>query len=500
MVIRDGWGHGPPGPGNAISLAKTPNDDRFLAEYPHVLLGCGGNFVGLPDGTMGGSEVGHLTMGAGRVVWQPYEKINKAVKDGSFYENPALNACMDSCMQRGTKLHLMGLFSDEGVHADFNHIAPLIKMASSKGISKVFVHAFLDGRDVPEKSFLSFLEQFEAQCSGKGVIASIVGRYYAMDRDTNWGRTQEAYLLLTEGKGFKAASAKEAIQMAYERGDPTDYYVKPTAIVREGKPVATIKEGDSVIFFNFRSDRARQITNALAVEGFSKFPAKRLNLSFVCFSEYDREFHLPVAFPQEQVSNNLGKVLADNGIKQLRAAETEKYAHVTFFFNSQIETPNEGEDRILVPSPKVPSYDQKPEMSAYEVTDKVMEQIEQGKHDVMIVNFANPDLVGHSGVLDAAVKACEVVDECAGRLVDSVVGKGGMALLLADHGNSDAMTYPDGSANPAHSLNPVMLTLIANDMKGAKLREGCGLASVAPTILKLLSIKIPQEMDAPPLF
>lgn len=498
LIVRDGWGHAEEGRGNAVSQADTPNNDRYMKEYPNTILKCTGNAVGLPEGTQGGSEPGHLTMGAGRVVWQPYEDINRKIKSGEFFKNRALMKAMDNCKSKGTSLHLMGLFSDEGIHGTVEHLYALMEMAKRNGIRKVFVHCFLDGRDVPERSATKYVEQFREKSEemGIGKIATMAGRYYAMDRDTNWDRTERAYRMLVHGEGFKEDDPLQAILNAYERGDKTDYYVKPVVITEGDRPVATIKDGDSVVFWNFRSDRARQITYALTQADFDKFDRGKVpDIVYVCMSNYDKNLTLPVAFPQLEVRNNIGNVISENGLRQLRIAETEKYAHVTFFFNSQVEEPNPGEDRIMVPSPKVPSYDQKPEMSAYGITNKLVPEIEKGKYDFILVNYANGDLVGHSANLEAGIKACEAVDECTGRVVEAALSKGYVCIITGDHGNIECMFYPNGKPNPSHGTNPVPFILVSEELKGAKLKEGMGLKDIAPTILGLMGIEKPKEME-----
>jgi len=501
LIVRDGWGYSEETYGNAVRQAKVPNDTRHMKEYPWTLLKCTGNAVGLPEGTQGGSEPGHITMGAGRIVWQPYEEINQAILNDSFYDNPALLGAIENCREKGSTLHLMGLLSDQGIHGSTSHLYALLELAKCSSLRDVYIHCFLDGRDVPERSAEGFIEETQRQIREKGVgrIASMVGRYYAMDRDTNWDRTLKAYDLLTIGEGWKETDPLEAIDHAYQRGDPTDYYIQPISIVEDGRPVATIDAGDSVIFWNFRSDRARQITYALTQNGFDNFPRKKFTrVHFVCMSGYDKNLTLPVAFPQNTVKNNLAQILSSRGLKQLRIAETEKYAHVTFFFNSQIEDPVPGEDRILVPSPKVPSYEEKPEMSAPEITEKLLPEMEKGVYDFILVNYANGDLVGHSANMQAGIKACEVVDSLVGRVVDAGLSKGYTVLITGDHGNIETMFYPNGEPNPSHGTNPVPFIVISRDEKLRKLRlkEGLGLSCVAPTILALMGIPKPPEMTA----
>ncbi|MCK4521189.1 MAG: 2,3-bisphosphoglycerate-independent phosphoglycerate mutase [Nanoarchaeota archaeon] len=498
LVIRDGWGYSRQKKGNAAFLANTPNDDFYEKNYPWTLLKCSGNAVGIPKGTQGGSEPGHLTIGAGRIIWQPYGNINRKIKSKEFFKNKALLKAIKNCKKHNSDLHLMGLFSDQGIHGTVKHLYALLKLAKKNKIKNVYVHCFLDGRDVPEKSAKKFIKHFlkESKKLKTGKIASIVGRYYAMDRDNNYDRTEKSYNLLTKAEGFKEKNPLKAIDNAYKRGDPTDYYVKPIVIVdKNNKPLTVIKDDDSVIFWNFRSDRSRQITYALTSENFTKFKIeKKLKLTYVCMSQYDKNLKLPVAFPQLDVKKNLGQVLAKHNLKQLRIAETEKYAHVTFFFNSQAEKPNKGEDRILVPSPKVPSYDLKPEMSAYEITKKLLSQIKKQKYDFILVNFANGDLVGHSGKLKAGIKCCEVVDECVGKIVNIGLEKDYTCIITGDHGNIEVMFYPNGEVCPAHGTNPVPLFIISNDKKHQKLKKGKGLKDVAPTILKIMGIKQPKEM------
>ena len=496
LIIMDGWGVNPDKEGNAIAAANTPNFDRFLEKYPDTQLAASGNAVGLPEGTQGGSEPGHLTIGAGRIVWQPLEAINQAICSGEFYDNPALVAAFEHAKRNNSSLHLMGLFSDEGVHGTTKHLFALMELAKKKKVDNVYIHCFLDGRDVPEKSFGKYLMQFREKQkeAGVGVISSIIGRYYAMDRDTNYDRTEKAYRMLVYGEGFEADSAEQAIKDAYERGDKTDYYVQPTIITPNRKP---LKDGDAVVFWNFRSDRARQITYALTNNVFEEFKrGEKLDVHYACMSEYDKDLTLPVAYPQLKVTRNLGSILAENDLRQLRIAETEKYAHVTFFFNSQVEDPNPGEDRILVDSPKVSSYDQQPEMSAYKVTERVLEELDKDAYDVVIMNYANPDLVGHSGVFEAVVKCIEVVDECIGKVVDKTLEKNGTAIVLADHGNAEQMLYKNGEICPAHGTNPVPFILISSNeqLQNIKLRQGGGLKDVAPTMLEILGIETPEEI------
>jgi 2,3-bisphosphoglycerate-independent phosphoglycerate mutase len=500
LIVRDGWGYSGETRGNAVHLANTPNDDRYMDIYPWTLLECTGNAVGVPKGTQGGSEPGHLTMGAGRVVWQPLEEINRSIVEGSFFENEALLNAIRSCQTENCKMHLMGLLSDQGIHGTTHHLYALLELAKREGLREIYTHCFLDGRDVPERSAQGFLRETleQIQLKGTGRIASMMGRYYAMDRDSNWDRIQKAYDLLTLGDGHEETDVFEAICNAYGQGDETDYYIQPIIMVdHKGVPVATIEDGDSVIFWNFRSDRARQITYALTQPDFENFIRKKKpRIHFTCMSIYDRHLDLPVAFPQREVQNNIGWVLSAHGIRQLRIAETEKYAHVTFFFNSQVEDPYPNEDRILVPSPKVPSYDEKPEMSAFDITRRLLPEIHKAEYQFILVNFANGDLVGHSANQEAGIKACEVVDGCVGQLVEAAFKEGYTVIITGDHGNIETMLYPDGSPNPSHGTNPVPFILISCDsnLRGVKLRSGLGLSSVSPTILHLMGIEKPPEM------
>jgi 2,3-bisphosphoglycerate-independent phosphoglycerate mutase len=493
LIVRDGWGYSTNPYGNAIMEANTPNADRYLSEYPSALLKCTGNDVGNPDGMQGGSEVGHLTMGAGRIVWQPQEMINNAIKDGSFFTNPALLKAIENCKKNNVALHLAGLFSDAGVHSDINHLYALLKLAKDNGLNKVYIHLVLDGRDVPEKSALGYVEKLNEKMKeiGVGKVISVSGRYYAMDRDTNWDRTQMAEQLWTKGEGFEAIDAIEAINMAYARGDATDYYVQPTIIDKTG----LLKSGDSFIWFNFRTDRSRQITAMMTRQSLCPVEFQSdLDLTYVCMGRYDESWDLPVAFLPENVVNNLSEVLSKNNKSQIKIAETEKYAHVTFFFNSQLETEYKGEDRIMVPSPKVPSYDLQPEMSADGVCEKVLENI--GNYDFILVNFANADLVGHSGKFEAIIKACEVVDEVVGKIVDKGLEKNYVVIVGADHGNAEHMLYENGETDVSHGFNPVKFSFVGLEVK---VKDG-GLKDVAPTILEILGVEKPAEMTGESLF
>ena len=491
LIIRDGWGYSTNPYGNMIMKANVPNSDRYLKEFPSATLKCFGNEVGNPEEMQGGSEVGHLTLGAGRIVWQPQELINQSIKRGDFFKNEALMKAIKNCQEKNSALHLAGLFSDAGVHSDIKQLFALIELAKKEGLDKVFIHLVLDGRDVMEKSAKKYVEQLNEKIKELkiGKVASIVGRYYAMDRDTNWDRTAEARDLWTLGKGFESSDSIDAIEKAYERGDETDYYVKPIVIKENGQPVGLLKDEDSMIWFNFRTDRSRQITAMFTGQNMCPDEFKsEVRPVWVCMSRYDDQWDLPVAYLPEEVKNNLTQVLEKNNKSQLRIAETEKYAHVTFFFNSQVEEAVTGEDRIMVPSPKVPSYDLKPEMSASEVCEKVLENI--GKYDFILVNFANADLVGHSGKFEAIIKACEVVDQQVGKIVDKAIDNDYMVIVGADHGNAEHKLYDNGEVDVSHGFNPVRYSFVGLE---AKVRDG-GLQDVAPTILEIMGIKKPVEM------
>ena len=499
----DGYGLAPAGPGNAIELDGSRNVKALAKKYPSATLGASGLSVGLPDGQMGNSEVGHLNMGAGRIVYQDLTRITKSIADGDFFENPALIKAMDNAKQSGKKLHLYGLLSDGGVHSHITHLYALLEMAKRRGLKDVFVHCFTDGRDVSPTSGAGFVRALQAEIDriGCGKIASVCGRYYAMDRDNNWDRVEKAYDMLTLGEGIKCENAADALEASYKDG-VTDEFVKPTKVYENGRPVGLLEKGDSVIFFNFRPDRAREITRAVSQREFvvpkgTAFERKTgfLETTYVCFTVYDAQFTgIEIAFPEKHIKNTLGEYISSLGMKQLRIAETEKYAHVTFFFNGGVEAPNPGEVRDLIPSPKVATYDLQPEMSAYLVTDKVIEELSTGEYDVMILNFANCDMVGHTGVIPAAVKAVHVVDECVKRVTDKILEMGGAALLTADHGNADRMLGDDGKPFTAHTTNRVPVVLVSDAMKGAKLREDGILADLAPTLLTVMGVPVPEEM------
>ena len=498
LMILDGYGLNENTNGNAVAQAATPVMDKLMAEYPFVKGNASGMAVGLPDGQMGNSEVGHLNMGAGRIVYQDLTKITKAIQDGDFFENKALLAACENVKKNGSALHLFGLVSDGGVHSHNSHIYGLLELAKRQGIEKVYVHCFLDGRDTPPASGKEYVEELEAKMKeiGVGKVASVMGRYYAMDRDNRWDRVEKAYRALVCGEGEQAVSGPEGIKASYDK-DTTDEFVLPTVVVEDGKPVATIKNDDSVIFFNFRPDRAREITRTFCDDAFDGFErGDRVKTTFVCFTEYDVTIENKlVAFVKEEITNTFGEYLAAHGLKQARIAETEKYAHVTFFFNGGVEEPNEGEDRILVKSPKVATYDLKPEMSAYEVCDKLTTAIKSDKYDVIIINFANPDMVGHTGVQEAAIKAVEAVDECVGKAVEVLKEVNGQMFICADHGNAEQLIdYETGEPFTAHTTNSVPFILVNAD-PAYKLREGGCLADIAPTLIELMGMEQPKEMN-----
>ena len=491
LIIMDGFGLRAEASGNAIRTAATPRLDQFFQDFAHTELSASGLDVGLPDGQMGNSEVGHTNIGAGRVVFQDLPRITKSIADGDFFQNPAYLHAMDQCLQNDTSLHLMGLLSDGGVHSHLDHLFALLRMAKEKGLTKVFIHAFLDGRDVSPTSGADFVARTVEACReiGVGRIATVMGRYYAMDRDKRWDRVEQAYDAMVYGEGatFNPVPVA-AVKDSYAAG-VTDEFVEPVVC----DIYVTISDNDSVIFFNFRPDRAREITRALVDPNFDGFTRQYFPLTFVCNTEYDATMpNVEVAFPRTSVRNGLGEYLSQMGMTQLRIAETEKYAHVTFFFNGGSETVFPGEDRVLVASPKVATYDLQPEMSAQEVADKCVQRIESGAYDVIILNFANCDMVGHTGVFDAAVKAVETVDTCVGQVVDATLKMGGIAMITADHGNAEQMTEPDGSPMTAHTTNPVPFILCG---AGTELRSGGRLADIATTILDVMGLACPPEMD-----
>ena len=500
LIILDGFGYREEKKYNAILTDGAENFMRLWKTYPHTLIGASGMDVGLPDGQMGNSEVGHTNIGAGRIVYQELTRITKAIKDGDFFENPAFLGAIENCKTHDSSLHLMGLCSDGGVHSHLEHLYALVELAKRNGLKKVYVHCFMDGRDVPPSSGKGYLEQLDAKLKeiGCGKIATVMGRFYAMDRDNRFERVQRAYAALTYGEGMTAASGPEAMQMSYDRGD-TDEFVQPTVILTDGKPTATIGQNDSVIFFNFRPDRAREISRAYIFEDFDGFERRNgfFPLYYVSMTQYDKTFenNLHVAFKPQSLNNTFGAYVADNGLTQLRIAETEKYAHVTFFFNGGMEAPNVNEDRCLIPSPKVATYDLKPEMSAYEVAAEAKARIESGKYDVMILNFANPDMVGHTGVMEAAVKAVHAVDECLHTVVTAILKTGGRCIVTADHGNCELM-WDEAQNAPftAHTTLPVPCILVDDTRKDVTLRKGGRLCDLAPTLLTLMGLPVPQEM------
>lgn len=496
LIIMDGFGESKLAEGNAVKSAKTPNLDSIIKEYPNTLINASGLDVGLPNGQMGNSEVGHTNIGAGRVVYQDLTRVTKAIEDGDFFENEVLLKAMENGKEHS--LHLMGLLSDGGVHSHIDHLKAILKMAKENDVKNVYVHAFTDGRDTAPRSAIGYIQDVENYMKelGVGKFASVSGRYYAMDRDKRWERVQLAYDAMVNGKGNVATSAVEAVQNSYNE-DKNDEFVIPTVIVENNQPVGLIKEDDSIVFGNFRPDRAREITRAIVDTDFAGFERPNMKTFFVCLTTYDITIkNVNVAFGPQSLENTLGEYLAKKGKTQLRAAETEKYAHVTFFFNGGVEEPNKDEDRLLVPSPKVATYDLQPEMSAYELTDKLLSKIDEDKYDFIVVNYANPDMVGHTGVIEAAIKAVETVDTCVGKLVDKILSKGGKAIITADHGNAEYMLDPETQATiTAHSINPVPFIVVSDELKNATLKTDGRLSDIAPTVLDLMNLEQPQEMS-----
>lgn len=496
LIILDGFGINPREEGNAIKAAYKPNIDNYLSQYPNTIIKCSGMDVGLPTGQMGNSEVGHTNIGAGRIVYQDFTRITKSIEDGEFFEKEEFLEAIDNCRKNNTKLHLYGLLSDGGVHSHNTHLYALLELVKKQGLKDVFIHCFFDGRDVPPDSALGYVKELENKILeiGCGKIASVMGRYYAMDRDNRWDRVKLAYDAMVLGKGLTAKSAIEAVSESYARKE-FDEFVKPTVIMEGDKPVATISENDSIIFFNFRPDRAREITRAFTDKDFSGFGREKgyFPIYYVCMTQYDKTIeNVVVAFKPESLHNTFGEYISKLGYAQLRIAETEKYAHVTFFFNGGVEKVYEGEERVLIPSPKVATYDLKPEMSAYEVTEEALRRIESKKYDVIILNFANPDMVGHTGVFGAAKTAIEAIDACLGKIIPAIVEQGGVAIITADHGNAEQMfDYDNGGAYTAHTTNVVPLICIG--MGDVKLREG-RLADISPTLLDIMGIDKPGEM------
>jgi 2,3-bisphosphoglycerate-independent phosphoglycerate mutase len=501
LIILDGFALRDETFGNAVAQSKKPNFDRYWETYPHATLTAFGEAVGLPEGQMGNSEVGHLNIGAGRIVYQSLTRINKSIREGQFFENEKLLAAMEHVKKHGSKLHIMGLLSDGGVHSHYNHLFALLKMAKENGLDEVYVHGFLDGRDVGPKTALGYIEETEKQMKeiGVGKFASIHGRYYAMDRDKRWNRVELSYKALVDGEGKTAPNAKAGVEESYSN-DVTDEFVIPFVIMEDGQPVATIDTNDAVIHFNFRPDRAIQLSMVFTNDKFDAFTLSDKHpqkLKFVTFTEYSDEVFADVVFENEDLVNTVGEVISKHGLTQLRIAETEKYPHVTYFMSGGREEKFPGEERILIASPKVATYDLKPEMSAYEVTDALLAELEADKFDAIILNFANPDMVGHSGMLEPTIKAIEAVDECLGRVVDKILELGGAAIITADHGNSDEVLTLEGKPMTAHTTNPVPVIVTK---QGITLRENGILADLAPTMLKLLNIEQPEEMTGQPLF
>ncbi len=497
LIILDGWGYREPTEDNAISNANTPVWDRLWANQPRALLNTSGLAVGLPEGQMGNSEVGHMNLGAGRVVYQSLTRINRDAENGTLADNPAIGGALDKAVAGGKAIHLIGLLSPGGVHSHEEHIIAAARMAASRGAEKVYIHAFLDGRDMPPRSAKASLEKADAHLreAGVGRVASVIGRYYAMDRDKNWGRIEQAYNLLTLAEGdYQAPTAVAGLEAAYERGED-DEFVKSTVISSENEPAVAIEDGDAVLFMNFRADRARQLTHAFVDKDFDGFQRRREPklCDFVMLTQYEADIDTSCAYPPESLPNTLGEYVGSLGKKQLRIAETEKYAHVTFFFNGGEETPFPGEDRVLVPSPKVATYDLKPEMSAPEVTDELVQRIDSGEYDLVICNYANGDMVGHSGSLEAAMKAAEAVDEGLGRVLEALERNGGEALVTADHGNCEQMRDPStGQPHTAHTTLPVPLVYVGPQQ--VSLRDGGALCDIAPSLLTLMAIEQPEEM------
>ena len=500
LIILDGFGHRNAVAYNAIRTDGAVHFKKLWENYPHTYIQASGLDVGLPAGQMGNSEVGHLNIGAGRIVYQELTRITKSIDDGDFFRNPAFLKAMDNCKQKNSALHLMGLCSDGGVHSHLEHLYALVRMAKEQGLSKVYIHCFMDGRDTPPRSGEGYIRQLEEKLNeiGAGEIATVSGRYYAMDRDNRFERVERAYAALVYGEGFTAESGHEAMEKSYARGD-SDEFVQPTVILKNGKPVATVQPDDSIIFFNFRPVRARELTRAFLFADFDGFERKKgfFPLTYVSMTQYDKTFEdkLSVAFKPETLQNTLGQYLAKLHKTQLRIAETEKYAHVTFFFNGGVEAPNPLEDRCLIPSPKVATYDLKPEMSAYEVTEEAVKRIDSGKYDVMILNFANPDMVGHTGVMEAAVKAVHAVDACLEKVVDAILRQGGRCIITADHGNCEYMWDEKQNAPfTAHTTNPVPCVLVDDTRKNVKLRSDGRLSDLSPTLLDLMGVEKPAEM------
>ena len=497
LLILDGYGFREEKEHNAIALADTPVMDRLMKECPFALGNASGLAVGLPEGQMGSSEVGHLNMGAGRIVYQDLTRITKEIEDGGFFENEALLKAINNAKENGTSLHLYGLLSDGGVHSHNSHLYALLELAKRHGLEKVYVHCFTDGRDTPPESGKDYVKELQEKMDqiGCGKIATVMGRYYAMDRDNNWDRVEKAYRALTLGEGVTADSAAEAVTQSYKKGE-TDEFIQPTVVMENGSPVATIEDGDSIIFFNFRPDRAREITRAFCSDEFDSFDrGSRKQVTYVCFTDYDVTIpNKEIAFGKVVMTNTFGEWLAANGLKQARIAETEKYAHVTFFFNGGVEEPNKGEDRFLIPSPKVATYDLQPQMSAPQVCDTLVEKIRSGAYDVIVTNFANADMVGHTGVESATIEAVECLDQCIGKIVEAIEEVNGQLFICADHGNAEMLVDPaTGDPLTAHTTDPVPFILVNYD-PAYTLREGGCLADIAPTLIEMMGMEKPAEM------
>jgi 2,3-bisphosphoglycerate-independent phosphoglycerate mutase len=495
LMILDGFGLTDKVEGNAVKAAYKPNFDKIYKSYPHTRLGASGLNVGLPEGQMGNSEVGHLNIGSGRIIYQELTRITKEIEEGNFFKNTAFIDAMDKAAKNNSSLHLLGLLSDGGVHSHIYHLKALLKLAKEKGLTKVYLHAFMDGRDTPPSSGIKYMTEIEDYMKeiGCGKVATVAGRYYAMDRDKRWERVELAYDAMVYGKGEMGSSALEVIEKSYH-DNKTDEFILPTIILEDGVPTATIKDNDSIIFFNFRPDRAREITRALNDKEFDGFKRNNLSLNYVCMTQYDKTIeNVEIAYKPESYTNTLGEYVSKKGMKQLRIAETEKYAHVTFFFNGGVEAPNEGEDRALIASPKVATYDLKPEMSCFEVTEELLNRIDSDVYDMIILNFANPDMVGHTGIFEAAKKAIEAVDVCIGKVVDRILEKDGTVFITADHGNAEQMIdYSTGDPMTAHTTDEVPFIYVSKDAK--PLRDHGILADIAPTMLQVMKLEVPQEM------
>jgi len=500
LAILDGWGAGPLTESNAIFVANTPNMDRWQSSYPYTTLLAHNGAVGLPEGQMGNSEVGHLNIGAGRIVYQDFTRINHAIESGSFFDNDVLKNTFAKAVKKKSAVHLMGLISDGGVHSHTNHLLALLKMAADHGVTETYIHAFMDGRDTPPTSGLNYITQLQHELVwiGTGRLATISGRFYAMDRDKRWERVKVAWQAIVDGQGVLGRDPVQAVKDAYHRGE-TDEFIKPIVLLDEsGRPVAKVEDNDVVLMFNFRADRVRELTHVFTDKNWDEFSInyRPALAEYVTFTQYDKHFTMPVVFPPASMDHILAQEISSHGLRQLRIAETEKYAHVTYFFNGGREEPYPLEDRVLIPSPKeVATYDQKPEMSAYLVTEELLRRLDSEPYSLIVLNFANGDMVGHSGIMEAAVKACEAVDKCLGKIVEKFTAKGGIVLITADHGNAETMCDPKSQCPmTAHSSNPVPFILVSEEYKAAKLRQGASLRDIAPTILTLQNLPIPDKM------